>query len=519
MIWSHLKTLSLVSPGALRRNRWLPYVLLVCLALPLLLFRLDRVPAMWFDEGYKANAARTLAEYGVYGTSNAFGVIPFDAATTNGPADTLMMAVSFRVLGPGPGNLRLGILPFTLLAILGLYHLAALMFGRRTAFLSVLLVLAFPPLERTSFLLLGRQVMGEVPALALIVWGVWMWFHSWRSASSLAWGLTGGILVALGLLSKTQIAISLLPALSAITLLALVWRTVPWPKVIVPMVAALVAIAGWKATEAFLCTGPTCSANATFFATALPTLLFTDVYGATINRGGMAAAVTMVLAAGITAFRLYRVGRAHRQWSAGEWAQAALAIWITFYAAWFLIFSIGWTRYAFAGWIVAALLLGEPLARALRRVAAGLAGANHRTLARAVEPVASVILAAAIVSATAQPLLAAPASDPMQAMAAYIDQTLAADAVIETWEWELGVSTQHRAYSYPDGIYVMRVVQRQFHGISAVALDHDFLAHDPDYLVVGPFAKYTGIYPALKISQHFILQHSEGPYDLYARAR
>lgn len=503
----------------MRHQRWLPYVLLVCLALPLLVYRLDRVPAMWFDEGYKANAARTLAEYGVYGTSNAYGVIPFDPATTNGPADTLVMAAAFRLLGPGPGNVRLGVLPFTLLAIVGLYQLATLMFGRRTALLSVLLVLAFPPLERTSFLLLGRQAMGEMPALALIVWGLWLWFRSWRRGGNLLWGATGGVLVGVGLLSKTQIAISLLPALTAISLSALLWRSVPAPKVIFPIGATLATLAGWKVLESLLCTGPTCSANPTFFAAAVPTLLFTNMHGVEINRGGMVAAFTMLLAAGLTAYRLFRAASTNRRWTARQWAQAALATWVGFYTLWYIVFSIGWTRYAFAGWIIAALLLGEPFAWCLRWLRTTLANAGQHSLAQIVSPAALIVLIASAAVFNAQPLLAAPASDPLQSMSAYIDRTLAPEDVVETWEWELGVSTRHSAYTYPDGIYVMRVVQREFYPGSGAALDYAVLTHDPDYLVVGPFARYTGIYPASAVSQHFTLVHSEGPYTLYARDR
>lgn len=500
-------------------RHWSTFFILVGLALPLLLYRLDRVPAMWFDEGYKANAARTLAEFGVYGTSNALGVIPFDPATTNGPADTLAMAGAFYLLGPGPGNVRLGIVPFTLLAIAGLYQLAALMFGRRTAMLSVLLVLAFPPLERMSFLLIGRQAMGEMPALALISWGLWMWFRSWRRDGNPWIGAAGGVLVGIGLLSKTQLAISLLPALGVIVVAALLWRTVPPGRVVVPLVAAMVALVGWKFLEVLLCAGPTCSTNGSFFAEALPTVLFTDLRGTLINRGGSIAALTMVLAASLSALRLVRSARANRRWSAAQWAQAALTIWVAFYVGWYVVLSIGWTRYAFAGWIVAALLLGEPLSHVMSRVAVRLDGADSHRLARAVRPIAIVVMAGMVVLSTARVLVAAPATDPLQDMAAYIDREISPDAVIETWEWELGVSSRHRAYSYPHGIYVMRVIQREFHGDADAALDHDMLDRDPDYLVTGPFARYTGIYPADMVARHFQLQHTEGPYELYVRVR
>src|SRR5438552_7867029 len=138
--------------------RLTPYVLLAAMVTPLLLWRLDTYPPAWFDEGFRTNGARTFAERGVYGTYSVGGYRPFDPGLSSGPVDILSIALSFRVLGTGMLQARLAILPFTLIAIACLYAIAAMLYGRRAALFSVLLLIAAPPLEGISFLLLGRQV-------------------------------------------------------------------------------------------------------------------------------------------------------------------------------------------------------------------------------------------------------------------------------------------------------------------------------------------------------------------------
>jgi|GEM_PF-909632 len=498
---------------------WAPAILLILLTLPLLLLRLNTAPAMWFDEGYKANAARTLAELGVYGTASASGVIPFDAATTNGPIDTLAAAIAYRLLGPGAGNLRMGIIPFTLLAVLGLLQLATMMFGARTAVMSVLAVLAFPALERTSFLLMGRQVMGEIPALAMVAWGLWLWFGAWRPGAAAHWGVIGGIVVGLGVLSKTQIAISLAPAIGLISLAALLWRAAPAGRIIAPPVATAAMLATWKLLELAACQQADCSGNAAFLAAAIPTLLFTDLRGANVIPPGLLAASLMGLAALTTAWRLWRATQCGVRWTAGHWLQAVLGLWVAVYAGWFMLLSIGWTRYAFTGWIVALLLLGEPMSHLFDKISKAAAQRGKPHLARMLRPAVLAALVLLTILGMTAPIAAAPVTDALAAMSGYIDHTIAPDAVIETWEWELGVSTQHRNYTYPAGIYVLRSIQDQFHLRLASDMTYDALAHDPDYLVIGAFGALTGIYPAEIVAQHFALTHTEGPYRLYTRIR
>jgi hypothetical protein len=44
---------------------------------------------------------------------------------------------------------------------------------------------------------------------------------------------------------------------------------------------------------------------------------------------------------------------------------------------------------------------------------------------------------------------------------------------------------------------------------------YDFEQHHPDYIINGPFSKWTGLYPPGYLSQECTLVVSIGEYDLY----
>ncbi len=124
----------------------LRYMLLLIVCVPALTLRLADYPPIWFDEGIRTNAARTLAVTGQYGTYTSDGWMPYDVAISTGPADIAPQAVGYRLLGPGVAQARvIGVL-YALLTVGALYALARFLFGDIGGWLVVLFVLAFPPI-------------------------------------------------------------------------------------------------------------------------------------------------------------------------------------------------------------------------------------------------------------------------------------------------------------------------------------------------------------------------------------
>jgi len=102
-------------------------------------------------------------------------------------------------------------------------------------------------------------------------------------------------------------------------------------------------------------------------------------------------------------------------------------------------------------------------------------------------------------------------------VAALLNERVGPDELIETYESELHFFLD-RPYHYPpDQVHVelnRRSLLRQH-----VAIDYDPLAADPDYLVVGQFARGNGLYEPVLASGAFELMLRDGSYEVYRRVR
>jgi hypothetical protein len=102
-------------------------------------------------------------------------------------------------------------------------------------------------------------------------------------------------------------------------------------------------------------------------------------------------------------------------------------------------------------------------------------------------------------------------------MAEYLNQNVPLDAVIETWEPEMGFLTDHN-YHYPPNALLAVAVEHVYYNGEAVQAYYDFVqTEQPDYLLAGEFSKWTEIYPLEDLSDQYELIVTFGDYDLYRR--
>jgi len=87
-------------------------------------------------------------------------------------------------------------------------------------------------------------------------------------------------------------------------------------------------------------------------------------------------------------------------------------------------------------------------------------------------------------------------------------------AIVETWEPELGLLTDHR-YHYPPIALLDTAVRHQWLGGPPVA--YDGLRDAPAYVVVGGFGGYTGIYSPEVLARDYVEEQRAGPYVLFRR--
>src|SRR5437867_2492656 len=142
------------------------------LALILLLLgtiNLGSVPPLWWDEGWTLTVARTWVERGHYGRLLAGQLVPsgLEAAF---PV-TAPIALSFRLLGIGVWQGRLVGVFFTLGTLALMYYLARCLYDRSVAIGTLAVLLFLSPDPAIHPILMGRQVLGEMPALFYLLAG------------------------------------------------------------------------------------------------------------------------------------------------------------------------------------------------------------------------------------------------------------------------------------------------------------------------------------------------------------
>lgn len=498
-------------------EKLLPIALLLLLCVPALTLRLSVSPAMWFDEGYKTNAARTLAERGVYGTYTINGYHPFDPGISSGPADIIPVALSFKLFDTGVAQARMVSVLYTLLGVVCLYAIARFIYGWMAGIFITVFLLAVPPIQEVSFLLVGRQALGEPPALALILLGLYLWFRSWTQES---WWLGGlaGLVLGLGLLSKLQYGIALAPALGIIAVARSVQDRSRIALYLSPVLLMLGVVFGWSLLGGMLTPEAIQQENSAMLRDAIRSNLITGLFGRTLTKSAWAILVIMGIGGLAGTWRVWRQWRAQGRLMNAAWAEATLTLFVVGSALWFALLSVGWPRYAYAALTVSLLLVGK-LGWDMFVVARKHLGKQWTGIDRYALPAALACLVGLVFLVAILPFLRIDTENYAQQTADYISARIPRDAVIETWEWELDALSAHWQYHHPHQRYLFLAIRQFSHEQRSFDLNYDMLQADPDYLITGGFSDWTRIYPQEQVRAHFAKVAEIGPYRIYERMR
>ena len=126
----------------------------------------------------------------------------------------LPIAGAFTLFGIGLLQARVVMALYLLAAMYVFYRFSRSLHGARVAALALALLVSSPSL---AFLQTGRQVLGEVPGLLMVVGGLWVWFSAWEGP----WArLTlAGLLFGAAAITKYQNLIVLMPTIAAAAVL------------------------------------------------------------------------------------------------------------------------------------------------------------------------------------------------------------------------------------------------------------------------------------------------------------
>jgi 4-amino-4-deoxy-L-arabinose transferase-like glycosyltransferase len=490
-------------------------ITLVLITAALALINLPYAPRTWFDEGSHLHVPKTLLTDGLYADKSATadgGVEYRYHGPTIGIGPTIMLpvAAAFQFFGVDLLVARLVMVGYLLLAFGALYALARRLHGPTVALLATTLLLASRTFSYEGAVEQGRQVLGEVPGTAFVLLGMLAWAAAVRAEGRQAWrpALLAGLGFGMALVTKNQFVLIVPAALFFAALLDWrYYRVGGWVVRIVPLVVACGCFVIWQLIQ-YQFLGPgTFSENIAQTRQAAGGAIFVFNLRSTL-RAGYYILRPDLLGGLIVPALAYTMWRARRRDAAGL-IESLFALIIGLWLAWYVGVSLGWPRYAFP----AVMLSTIPIARAVHDLIVRLWKSNGRRRALAV--VAGAYLALAIVvplGLTARTL--AVRDDSAQRFAAYIDANVPQDALIATWEQELAVLTDH-PYIYPPQQLLDRAVRREWLGGDPVS--YDWYSAAPQYVAIGDFGSYTGVYATPELEQQYREAARIGTYVLYER--
>jgi hypothetical protein len=480
-----------------------------------------QAPGMWWDEGWTLSVARTWVEQGHYGRLLDGQLAPpgLEASFTV----TAPVALAFRLFGVGLWQGRL----FGVLCAAGalalIYHLALRLYSRAVAIgaLAVLLLMAMHP--QMHPLIMGRQVLAEMPMLCYLLAGYACLLPALRRPlrflplAILCWGVA--------LITKAQAlpfwAVSLAVPLAAMLVLRR-WRAAGLLAISLAGGLAMARALPWL--WSVLLRGhslPGTPVNGLYEVLALVPNLSNRIFAlGNALAFGLPAALGLVYAA-------WRTPRSRDAWSIQldrEIVRLALLMLAGSWYAWFIVLSVGVPRYLFPATFVASIfaaaLLGDlterfSLTATLRR-AAGLFRQGWRGAGAWI----AIVLVAISVPITIQTIgrfYIANSDRSAFQVADFLNNQTPDGTLIETYESELHFLLD-RPYHYPPDQLHVELNRRSLLG-QYIAITYDPLAANPDYLVVGTFSAGNRLYEPFIAAGPFRAIQTYGVYTIYKRVR
>ncbi|HXV41477.1 MAG TPA: glycosyltransferase family 39 protein [Anaerolineae bacterium] len=487
------------------------------------LIHLESTPPLWWDEGWTLCVARHWVELGHYGCLLAGQPAPA-TLSAHFPVVT-SIALSFRLFGVGIWQARIVGLLFTTAALLLLYHLTDRLYNRPIAIATLVMVLLLPAKWQIHPLFIGRQVLGEMPALFFLLAGYACFLRAPRKPwlfmplTLCFWGVA--------LMTKLQVgpfwAVSLAVPL-VIAALKRQWR-----------LAGLLTASGlgsWvvyqllRGVQQFLLSGHTLPGS--------PISGLNEALSLVPVMSVRLAALRFVLIFGLPAV----LGLAYAAW---QWFRAQpkpqldelqlvrlmLLSLAGSWLAWFTFLSVGWDRYAFP-----ALFLASPFVAALLydltggfKLRSGLEMAlscfkTRRFCRPPLKVVGAAFLLGLMLLLAVRSLYLFYRSDShilVVQVAHFLNTSTPPEALIETYDSELFFLLD-RPYHYPPAQLHVELIRRAFLDPQVLA-EYDPLAANPDYLVVGPFSAWVRLYEPLLTTGVYRPLQTFGPYQIYERVR
>ena len=486
----------------------------------LAMVRLESVPPLWWDEGWTLSIARNWFETGQYKRLLDARLSPggLEAA----PAVTGSIYLAFRVLGVGIIQARVVGVLYTVGGLLVVYYLARRLYNLNVAVAVLAVLTVLPAYIELIPMYLGRQVLGEMPALFFLLIG-YAWFMI-SLTRKFVWLLIPVLFWSIALNTKAQVLPFWLCSI-VVPLFIAVYRQ-DWQLVGRFTVSCIGSIAGcqllfvlwrhllWADGMGSAVTG---LYEVTAIVSSLPARLFSLI---------------IALLFGIPTF----VGLCHGTWSmfakrssfdsTVEYIRLSLLILAGSWFAWFVLFSVGWIRYIFPATFIGSIFVAAMIYEFTRGFDVSYTIQKSMTVFKGVnrQGIAALFVVALLVTSVPRSAMAlydayiSDADTSVQEAAEFLNSHTGADVLIETYDSEL-FFLLNRRYHYPSDQIHVQLIRRTFLYEDNTHIDYNPLAADPDYLVIGPHSKQWRLYDDVLKAGAFRLVRSYRRYEIYERVR
>jgi hypothetical protein len=481
-------------------------------------FHLESLPPFWFDEGWTTCAARTWVEQGHYGCLLQGEPAP-PLLSAHFPV-VASIAASFRLFGVGVWQARLVGLLYTYGAFVLLYYLADRLYGRKVAITALALVILFPLKWQIHPLIVGRQVLGEMPMIFFLLAGYACFLNierhqAWLGAAVLCWSIAW--------MTKAQAAPFLAASFGLSLALAVSrreWQIVRW--------LAIGLVGSWMGYRGLLWSKDQLLAGHTIPHPHLKGLAeaIAVVFVPSIRLETLQLTLTVwpeyMVALGYGVLRMWWADSEDRLPSLVRTVRIMLILLAGSWLVWFAFLCAGEARYALPGLFIAApctaaffaFLTRDFDVRYVRETLTMLVRNRRLDLDGRKVFVALGLLALMLwVGVHERYALRGREDDrDLMAVTAFLHAHTPPGALVETYDSELFLLL-NRPYTYAPPHVLVEIIRH--HQQLGPPPEYDPLSANPGYIVIGDFGRWAGFYKVLVEENRLRLVKTVGRYQVY----
>jgi len=482
----------------------------------LVFYNLTRFPAPWFDEGSHLHVPKTLVRYGVYADISSEGFRYYGPTIGVGPTVMLPIAGMFKVFGIGLLQARFVMALYLLAAAYTFYRLVEHL-SAKTWVAAIALALLLSS-RSVLFLEYGRQLLGEVPGFFFLALALYLWFSKWNENDWKRLSLIG-LLFGLAMITKYQYLLFIAPTLILSWGLDIFYyKTSSHRNFLIPGIIAAGSFGIWQVITLQYLGPATMTENLALLQASAEGAAFNFNVAQLITNAGVLSSRSVYLEALLPAV-IYGFFISTPRTREGQ-KYSVLFLLVTLNLVWFVFASIGWIRYAFLGLSISSIFIARFFHDLTNGFKFDWSAGVYRSLfdvknALRVAVTAWLAVIVLIPMAKTASDIALPGPAYAKQMSDYLNANVPVNAMIETWDPEMGFLTDHN-YHYPPNALLAIAVDQVYYGGEPVQSHYQFVHTElPDYLLLGEFSKWTMIYSESFVRDNYRLVQSFGDYDLY----